>query len=187
MEYLIADTHYFHKNVIQFEAATRGKFVTVEEMNSHLIHQWNSVVTDNDTVYHMGDFSLHGSYSRMVDILNQLNGKIIMIQGNHDDTKVFNRLLEDGYIEEFHQVGVQIKRNKQVLWLTHYPMEIGLRERKWSIHGHIHSDPSQYANQINVGVDSQFMNEIMNIPFGQPIELNRLIQYLEEHPILRDN
>lgn len=183
MEFLISDTHHFHKNIIQFEASHRGQFKSVEEMNEYLIQQWNMVVSNDDTVYHLGDISMHGSYSKMVSILSRLNGKIIVIQGNHDDTKVYKRLLEDGYIEEFHRVGIRLRREKQSMWLTHYPMEIGLRERKWSIHGHIHSQPSSYANQINVGIDSPFMNEVMNVPFGQPVELDRVVQYLVDNPV----
>lgn len=179
MDFLISDTHYFHKNILSLELSTRGHFNSMEEMHDHLIKQWNLVVKPEDTVYHLGDVSMHGSYSRMVDIISKLNGNIILIQGNHDELKVCSRLLEDGYIKELHEVGIKLKINKQSLWLSHYPMEIGLRDRKWSIHGHIHSSKSRYLNQINVGVDSAFMNEAMELPFGQPLALDRLIDHLE--------
>jgi calcineurin-like phosphoesterase family protein len=71
-----------------------------------------------------------------------------------------------------------MKVNKQIMWLSHYPMEIGLRPRKWSIGGHIHSEPSRYINQINVGVDSP-LELIRSKPFGTPISLDELIEHMD--------
>lgn len=183
MEFLIADTHYLHKNILNFEKKTRGRFETAEEMTEYMIDAWNSVVSDGDTVYHDGDISINGSYAKIAPILERLNGNIILIQGNHDDTKVCKKLLENGLISELHRVGVVLKREKQNMWLTHYPMQIGLRERKWSIHGHIHSELSDDANQLNVGVDSYFMNEVLKVPFGQPVPLDKVVEYMLNNPI----
>lgn len=52
--FLTADTHFFHKKILEFERAARP-FSSVEEMNEVLIDNWNSVVTKRDTVWHLGD------------------------------------------------------------------------------------------------------------------------------------
>ncbi len=183
MEYLISDMHYFHKNILNFESNTRGHFNSVDEMNEELTLQWNSVVSPDDIVYCLGDISINKKYEYLVTVLSRLNGKIIVIQGNHDNTDDMKKLLRDGHIEELHPVGIRLKRRKQTMWLTHYPMEIGARKNKWSIHGHIHSEPSQYENQINVGVDSSFMLDTMGLQFGQPVALDAVVEYMVNNPV----
>jgi calcineurin-like phosphoesterase family protein len=46
-----------------------------------LIHRWNKVVSQNDTVLHLGDFCIQ---SPPRDILKKLNGKKLLLRGNHD-------------------------------------------------------------------------------------------------------
>ena len=79
--FLIADTHFFHENII-------------EEINQTIIKNWNEMVDDNDIIYHLGDFTMvpyiEGlSYKdRYISIANKLldrlNGKKYLIRGNHD-------------------------------------------------------------------------------------------------------
>lgn len=80
MKYYISDLHFDHTNVIKFD---NRPFNSVEEMNSALIHNWNSVVKKSDIVYVLGDFCF-GNTERTNELFNQLNGKIILIRGNHD-------------------------------------------------------------------------------------------------------
>ncbi|MGG0667906.1 metallophosphoesterase [Lederbergia citrisecunda] len=170
--YFTSDLHLRHKNILQFE---NRPYETVEEMNQELIDIWNNTVKKNDTVYNLGDFCF-GSYDKWVEILEQLNGKIIHIKGNHDSSETLNKLYKNGYLDEIHMVGHYLKMNKQVMHLTHYPMDIGNRPRLWSLHGHIHSHPSQMPNQINLCVDSplNFGRE-----FGKPIHLDELMEYMD--------
>ena len=170
--FFTSDQHFFHKNVLEFE---NRPFNTLEEMNEGLINAWNKVVKKSDTVYVIGDFIFH-KYSNWVDILDKLLGDIILVRGNHDDSKVVKRLVKEGYFKEYHEVGTYIKHNGYSMWLTHYPMEIGLRPKKYSISGHIHSNPSNLLTQINIGVDSPLN---FDRPFGQPISLDELITYLD--------
>lgn len=51
--YYIADLHFCHTNIINFD---NRPFFSVDEMNRELISNWNSVVTNNDTVMILGDF-----------------------------------------------------------------------------------------------------------------------------------
>ena len=53
----ISDCHFGHKNVITFD---KRPFETVEEMDAYIIKQWNSVVSNQDDVYILGDFSWYG-------------------------------------------------------------------------------------------------------------------------------
>lgn len=170
--FFTSDSHFFHNNILKFE---NRPFETTEEMNSGLVEAWNKVVSKDDVVYHLGDF-VFGGINNWKEILSQLNGRVRLVRGNHDDSKVVKKLEKEGYFDEYHDVGCYIKHNKHCMWLTHYPMAIGMRPRKYSISGHIHSTPSNMLNQINVGVDSPLN---FNRPFGQPISLDELITYLD--------
>lgn len=57
-------------------------FDSIEEHDAKLIENWNSVVGTNDTVFHLGDV-LFGGSMKWHEIIGQLNGRIILIQGNH--------------------------------------------------------------------------------------------------------
>lgn len=174
-QFFTSDQHWYHKNVLEFE---ERPYNTVEEMNTGLIKAWNNTVKPQDTVHHLGDFCF-GGYNKWVDILDQLNGKIVLYKGNHDDTKTLKKLVKDGYFQDVHKVGDYMKINGYQLWLTHYPMEIGLRPRKYSISGHIHSTPNNMINQINLGVDSPH-SLIQDKLFGEPVSEEELIAYLDK-------
>ena len=79
--WIIADTHFGHKNVIQY---CERPFSSVEEMNEELIKKWNSVVKPDDIVYHLGDFSMTSNKEKVAELVACLNGRIVLIMGNHD-------------------------------------------------------------------------------------------------------
>ena len=58
------------------------EFNSVDEMNSHLIKQWNSVVSSDDSVYVLGNFAWDPATCEKM--LEKLNGKIYFLDGEHD-------------------------------------------------------------------------------------------------------
>lgn len=80
---IIGDLHFYDKDII--DMAPR-EFAFVEEMNKHIIESWNSVTAKDDTVIVNGDFIEFRYCTQRAgyDILDQLNGHIILIVGNHD-------------------------------------------------------------------------------------------------------
>ena len=79
--FFTSDTHFGHENIITF---CNRPFESIEEHDRVLIQNWNSVVTPDDTVFHLGDFCFGNGY-KWYEILGQLNGHIYLIRGNHDD------------------------------------------------------------------------------------------------------
>ena len=77
----IADCHFYHDRICH-EMDQRG-FSGYEEMNEHMIAQWNKKVTNKDDVYVIGDFSIAKS-DATEKLLKQLKGKLHLILGNHD-------------------------------------------------------------------------------------------------------
>ena len=76
--YITSDQHFFHKNIIDYE---NRPYSSVEEMNEDLITKWNSVVSNEDTVFCLGDFALSNK-DNIIEIGNRLfrspSGKSIL-------------------------------------------------------------------------------------------------------------
>lgn len=75
-----SDTHFGHKNIIRY---ANRPFDDVTHMNEMLVHNWNSVVHPDDTVYHLGDVAL-GPIRESLAYIRRLNGRKVLITGNHD-------------------------------------------------------------------------------------------------------
>ena len=124
--FLIADTHFNHFNVIKYESRP---WATTEEMDSALINLWNSVVRPEDRVYHLGDVSMS---RRGLMIAHHLNGRKVLIKGNHDTQKLGE------YAAIFDDVRATHQLDKFIL--SHMPIHHDQKYRfDGNIHGHIHS------------------------------------------------
>lgn len=132
MIFYIADTHFGHTNVIKYD---KRPFKTAQEMDETIIKNWNEVVTDKDTVYILGDFSWRKP-DETLKILKQLNGKKILIRGNHDKMpgKVLRQFQE---VKDY----AEIKDGDETVILSHYPMLFYNKQFHDTIHlyGHIHN------------------------------------------------
>ncbi len=77
--FLTSDLHFSHERVIEY---SRRPFKDVNHMNESIIANWNAVVAPDDLVYIIGDFSL--SWDPVENITRRLNGRKILVPGNHD-------------------------------------------------------------------------------------------------------
>jgi len=84
MIWFTGDHHFSHKNIIEY---SKRPFKSIEHMNMEMIRRWNSVVKPNDTVFHLGDILFENKKLKFNDLIEKLNGKIILIHGNHDRWK----------------------------------------------------------------------------------------------------
>ncbi len=82
--FIIADLHFGHENIIKYEARPFNNRI---EMDKRLIELWNSTVGKDDVVYILGDFTLSRSKSTIKNLLDLLNGRKVLIMGNHDTRK----------------------------------------------------------------------------------------------------
>lgn len=93
--WIVSDTHFGHDNILQFEPSRveAMKVKGFRDQNEWLIYQWNSVVGEDDLVLHLGDFLFmkknsvaSGQTFNQVfgSIIERLNGRIVMLIGNHD-------------------------------------------------------------------------------------------------------
>ena len=79
--YVTSDIHFGHNNICGPEGFvdTRKHFKSTADMNEAIIEAWNSVVTVEDTVYHLGDLSMNLSRQELLKLIVRLNGKLILI------------------------------------------------------------------------------------------------------------
>ena len=81
MRYYISDLHFYH-DALNHVMDVRG-FRDEQDMNEYMISQWNSRVRKNDEVVVLGDLSME-KWDKTKAVLDQLKGKIYLLQGNHD-------------------------------------------------------------------------------------------------------
>ena len=146
--FFIGDTHFAHKNIIKWSEC-RKHYTDVNHMNEDLILRWNSVVQPDDKVFMVGDFA----FASRFDILARLNGRILLVLGNHEYPNKIKAILEHPHV----------KVCSSAEWeggvVTHIPVHPSQLERwDFNIHGHLHEDiiegDSRYvcvsAEQINL-------------------------------------
>lgn len=133
--FFIADLHFGHFNIVRYD---NRPFKTTEEMDNVLIKNWNNVVSDEDTVYILGDISWHDE-AKTVEIFNKLKGTKILIKGNHDSIKRGSRLMKCfASVHDYYELYLN-KKSKIVM--SHYPMPFWNGQFRDTVHlyGHVHN------------------------------------------------
>ena len=128
--FLIADTHFGEERIRRYE---NRPFASAAEMDSELISRWNAVVSCEDTVYMLGDFGADG-YER--DILGRLNGRKLLIKGNHD-TKSNEEYRALGFLEVYDYPIIV-----DGFWiLSHDAIYVNENMPYANLFGHVHNSP----------------------------------------------
>lgn len=126
--FLTSDLHLGHNNI---RVHCSRPFLTLKAMDEQLIARWNSIVGTKDTTYILGDFAWtnHNYY------ISQLNGKKILIKGNHD--KMSQKCFRN--FTEVHDVLMRVLCGKHI-FMFHYPCRSWPSVMYGSIHchGHVH-------------------------------------------------
>jgi calcineurin-like phosphoesterase family protein len=152
--FFTADTHFHHTNIIKY---CDRPFSSIEEMDSELIKRWNSVVTDGDTVYHLGDFifSRNNNIQDILFFMSRLQyNELILIKGNHDNGKLLKHYRNHLGIHVHDYLELKDMHTLPIV-LSHYPFESWNRSFHGSIHlhGHTHGTIPIKQNRYDVGVD----------------------------------
>lgn len=129
--FLTSDTHFAHAGICRFlrdDGTPLRPWDDYGEMEEELVSRWNATVGPEDKVYHLGDVAIGRKGLR---VLERLNGKKVLIRGNHDIFKLsdytpyFKDLRGCHYLDH--------------IILTHIPVHpVNLIRYKGNIHGHLH-------------------------------------------------
>ncbi len=132
-EFVVSDTHFSHKNIIKY---CDRPFKDIDEMNNFMIEQWNSVVSKDDIVYHLGDFTWDNNRERFGELVSSLNGRIRLLKGNHDRLKPyaylnlgFDKVYEDPFVLDGYII------------MSHEQMFTSYESLFINIFGHSHNAP----------------------------------------------
>lgn len=146
-----ADFHLGHQNIIKY---CGRPWKTVKDMEDSLIENYNAVVTDDDTVFILGDLTLAGSeYLPTVDRwVRQLKGKKHLILGNHDRIAPF-QYMDLGFISVHTGLELFVPGLERKVYLCHDPAWAVTAPDTLFLCGHVHNLFKQVKNALNVGVD----------------------------------
>lgn len=112
--FFTSDWHIGHENCLKLDSRP---FSNLNDMHRSLIKQYNSVVPTNGVCYFLGDIGLcKGDIIKKV--IKQLNGKKILIRGNHD--KDHNTMLNEVFDIVLYSASISIA--KEIVTLTHCPL-----------------------------------------------------------------
>ena len=192
LNFFTADTHFFHKELLKDHDFAPRDFTNIYAMHEAIIKNWNQRVTDRDVVYHLGDIALNfvrpekKAHEEVYELLKRLNGRLVLIKGNHDSRSLFKYLSKHNYLVngkpkfEFHSVGTIIKINHRQLIMSHYPIMLGIVQQVINLHGHIHHYSVNIKENINVGVDTPEKDYLdYRIPFGAPFSESDIEQMID--------
>lgn len=166
MIHITSDTHDSHKNILGFESCDKYRYdlygdksdpESVLRMNAGIVKIWNSTVKPTDTVYHLGDVSL--AYGKKAEpalrrFLDQVNGHIILLRGNHDHKMTKKVFLEYGHeVRDYKRLDLPDGRT---IIMSHYPMYVWDKHHHGAVmlHGHCHGSlTGQKGKILDVGWD----------------------------------
>jgi calcineurin-like phosphoesterase family protein len=163
MIYFTSDTHFGSQRTLEL---SKRPFANVGEMDFALMTNWNKTVSQEDTIYHLGDF---GNY----EIAQYLNGTIILIPGNYEydgikeneiTVKELNQIFDDvtktNYLKIAKENFVDCIDTKykdivpDYFYLTHEPNDCIKNDTNiFNLFGHIHKLQMVRKYGLNVGTD----------------------------------
>jgi len=129
--FITADTHFGDTNIITYE---KRPFSSIEDMNKQMIASWNNVVNENDMVFHLGDVGVY-PLLKMQNIIKRLNGKKILIMGNHDNYLTLREWMECGFDEVYKY---PIIYNEFIVMQHQPPQYINSETPFFYLYGHVH-------------------------------------------------
>lgn len=169
MIWFTSDTHFGHARIVEL---SNRPFRDVGEMNEALVDNWNSVVSSNDTVYHLGD-AVMGNFEENIKIVGRLKGVKILVPGNHDRVssvesssrraRFYPQYLK--FFDDIEREYVEYDFDGVNFAICHYPyygdsQDIDRHKNMRPvdnglplIHGHVHEKWRTNGRMFNVGVD----------------------------------
>ena len=189
-----SDTHYAHSNICRAttnwtdaDSVTRD-FKSLNHMNSVLVDNINNVVSENDILIHLGDWSF-GGFENIKEFRDRLVCKNIhLVLGNHDHhiqrnkeniKSLFSSVHDYLYLNVIRPGTTKKDAMDRFSFVCmHYPIASwnGMNDGVIHLHGHVHLPPHLRVNEgkaMDVGVDGNNL---------YPISLNEILSIMKDKP-----
>ncbi len=151
--WVCADHHFGHANILGFKDSDglliRGAlWNTIEEHDEELIIRHNNLVDPRDRVYLLGDVAIR---RHSVPILARLNGRKVLVKGNHDIFKLKDYI---PYVDDVRAYVVMKDSNGNKVILSHIPIHPeSLGRFGTNVHGHYHQNKLDDPQYICVSLE----------------------------------
>ena len=199
--YFTSDTHYAHKNICRSVSNWRDAngdvpihntrdFKSLDHMNDCIVNSINSMVGEDDILFHLGDWSF-GGFENIEEFRNRIYCKNIhLILGNHDHhiernrgdiQRLFSSVNDYLRLSVSINPGTPMYRGDFDFVLMHYPIASwhNMNDGVIHLHGHVHLPPDKKLSQgkaMDVGMDGNRM---------QPYSINETINIMNKQPIAK--
>jgi len=167
--FITSDTFFGRDQILQI--ANRFSFNNIRDMESKLIKNWNSVVTDDDSVIQLGNFAWDPITARRV--IAKLNGTISFMVGHCDDALV-EAVSEFDHINIIEDQIVMMPEHDLVL--CHYPLKVWPGKDSGTIHIHGHT---VFSHKTNLDVELR-INACTDFWGYHPIKLSTFKDIIDE-------
>lgn len=167
--WVVSDHHFGHANIIKFEDKYGNKirpFSCVEEHDETIISNHNNVVDPKDRVYLLGDVAIS---KKSIDKIGRLNGRKVLIKGNHDIFKLQDYL---PYVDDVRSCKIYQEHG---IIITHFPVHTGQLVKRWklNIHGHLHQNIVESSPNHP---DNRYINVCLEHTNYYPTDLDYIIK-----------
>ena len=162
MQYLTADPHFYGSKILIRE---NRPFSSPEDFVLSETKKWNTMTTQNDIIYCIGDFIDYSSvepdvWDKAIALPEKFIAKIELLIGNNEQRLINDKF--DGDMQKFREECLKygfydvkyndkIKINQTDYFLTHYPVDHS--KTMATLFGHIHKAQMYKPYGINVGLD----------------------------------
>lgn len=169
--YLIADLHLGHKGIIKF---SRTEFETLAQHHQAIIDRWNATIKPEDKVLILGDLAFT---IEPLEILHELNGRKILVMGNHDLNSA-SRYLK--YVDDLGGAINWTAPDGQRVIFTHIPIHPNCMRWDLNIHGHLHSGQILDHTKVDKARDLRYYCVSWEILDGYPITVGEVLKGIEK-------
>jgi len=173
--FIVSDHHLMHANCYRFltrhGTRLRPWAESSVEGDEMLVEAHNAVVRTGDTTYFLGDVAIR---KIGLDLLARMNGRKILLRGNHDIFPLKN------YAAHFADIRGTHKLDRLIL--SHYPLHPDSLPH-WclaNVHGHTHDAPVTRRTLIGRKVpDRRYFNACIESLGLAPVEADEIVARIE--------
>lgn len=149
-------------------------------MEEATVALWNETVSENDTVYILGDFCW-GGQQEWKRILNKMKGHKVLILGNHDAKRMGDARKCFDQITPY----LEINDGMYHLILCHYPILAyngSYRDNVFMLYGHVHVTDEQKMISTMVEKIQEQYDGVTHLNRGQLIHVGCMMPWMNYIP-----
>jgi len=189
-----SDSHYRHSNICSatsnWPAGSKTRnFPSLEDMDDAIVESINSMVGEDDHLFHLGDWAF-GGFEAVKEFRDRIKCKnVYLILGNHDHhidrdkegiRSLFKSVSKYEYLTITREADKGEKSVKIRMVLCHFPIASwhDMNQGVIHLHGHVHFSPDEKLSpgkMMDVGFDGSeefrpyALDEILDIMQDRPV------------------